>query len=172
MRPRKRDNNFDSQMQFMTLNNSHANGTISASMASDNNDYVAAVGARLQKTDVDLQTSVCRGYTGYWCYVKTGYTTKGKELDVSLEMKKCGDTSMTSLTQGDFTDSDADLDTSTWYDLQFQMVGSHLACKLVKYGSRNTDDALASIEVADYDYSEVRPRRTPLLVAFHRCVLL
>lgn len=32
---------------FMTLNNSHANGTITTTMASDNNDYVAAVVSKL-----------------------------------------------------------------------------------------------------------------------------
>ena len=116
-------------------------------------------GARLQKTDKNLETSVCRGYTGYWCYVKTGYTTKSKELDISLEMKKCGETSMSTLTVGDFTDASVGLDVFTWYDLEFQMVGNHLSCRLLKYGDRGSDESLASIETSDSDFDEVRALR-------------
>ena len=140
---------------LMTLNNSHANGTITTSVAVDNNDYTAAVGARLEKTDYDLDTSVCRGYTGYWCYIKAETSSEGRTVPVTLEMKKCGTTSMTSLTKGDFTYASTDLDTFAWYDLKFQLIGNHLACKLLHYSDRGSDDYLASIETSDNDFTEV-----------------
>jgi hypothetical protein len=84
---------------MMVAPDDHENSTVTVNMAANNNHYAAAVGGRLTAIENNLDVSVCRGYTGYWCFLNhDSQTGTGQELIATLEMKKCGDTNMDSLT--------------------------------------------------------------------------
>lgn len=84
---------------MMVAPDDHENSTVTVNMAANNNHYAAAVGGRLTAIENNLDVSVCRGYTGYWCFLNhDSQTGTGQELIATMEMKKCGDTNMDSLT--------------------------------------------------------------------------
>jgi hypothetical protein len=49
---------------MVDTDNEHENGTVTTDFLFKREALDAAIGARLTKTDVDLDVSVCRGYTG------------------------------------------------------------------------------------------------------------
>lgn len=64
------------------------NGTYFMRLGATNNDYSVAVGGRLQPGG-HMDVSVCRGYTGYWCYLdvdkdQTDYKSIAGSLEVTF----------------------------------------------------------------------------------------
>ena len=132
---------------------SRSNGTITALLAKHHDDYNAAVGGRLQEGGT-ADEGVCRGYTGYWCYLaKDATQTREDYMTGQLEIKKCSDTEQRSLTLLDDTNTSFVIEAFSFYQLQMILDGPNLRCSLVKESS-SEDAFVAEASAVDKDYHE------------------
>lgn len=133
-----------------------SNGTITARLAKHHDDYDAALGGRLSEGG-SADEGVCRGYTGYWCYLAKDTTqTREDFMTGQLEVKKCTDTEQRSLTLLDDTSTSFVIEAFSFYELHMVLDGPNLRCALVKESSDDSGEFefVAEASALDRDYHE------------------
>ena len=132
-----------------------SNGTITALLAKHHDDYNAAVGGRLQEGGT-ADEGVCRGYTGYWCYLaKDATQTREDYMTGQLEIKKCTDTEQRSLSLLDGTSTSFVIESFNFYELRMVLEGPKIGCELVKETSESSEfEFVAEASALDGDFDQ------------------
>ena len=129
---------------------SRSNGTITARLAKHHDDYNAALGGRLKKSGT-ADVGVCRGYTGYWCYLSKDDTqTHEDHMTGQLEVKKCTDTEQRSLTLLDDDTTSFIMDAFSFYELRMVLDGPNVRCALVN----EFEEFAAEANARDHEFDE------------------
>ena len=132
-----------------------SDGTITARLGKHHDDYDAALGGRLEEGGT-ADEGVCRGYTGYWCYLaKDATQTREDYMTGQLEIKKCTDTEQRSLPLLDATSTSFVIESFNFYELRLVLDGPNIGCELVKETPEGSEfEFVAEASALDGDYNQ------------------